>query len=60
MLRPVAHHTSVSGKQVLLQLLLNLDDSEIRVTKGTIMGHLLDVKVTDKAPKIGKYIIRIK
>ncbi|MCG8623453.1 MAG: retroviral-like aspartic protease family protein, partial [Proteobacteria bacterium] len=41
---PVAYHTAVPGKQILLQILINFEDTEIKLTEGTTMGHLLNVQ----------------
>ena len=43
---PIAYHTRTAGRQVLLQLLVNLEEQPIKVEQGTTMGHLLDVKDT--------------
>ena len=43
---PIAYHTQTAGRQILLQLLVNLEEQPIKVEQGTTMGHLLDVKDT--------------
>ena len=43
---PVAYYTGTSGKQVLLQVLINLDEQPIKIPQGTNMGHLMDMKET--------------
>ena len=41
---PIAYHTSTSRKQILLQVLINFDEEEIKLTEGTVMGCLIDAK----------------
>ena len=43
---PIAYHTQTAGCQILLQLLINLEEQQIKVEQGTTMGHLLGVKDT--------------
>ena len=43
---PVAYHTGTSGKQVLLQILINLEEQPVKIAQGTSMGHLKDMKKT--------------
>ena len=43
---PVAYYTGTSGKQVLLQILINLDEQPVKIAQGTNMGHSKDMKET--------------
>ena len=43
---PVAYHTGTSGKQVVLQILINLEEQPVKIAQGTSMGHLKDMKET--------------
>ena len=43
---PEAYYTGTSGKQVLLQVLINLDEQPVKIPQGTNMGHLKDMKET--------------
>ena len=37
---PVAYYTTTAGKQQILQVIINLEEVPIKVSEGTIMGHL--------------------
>ena len=41
---PIAYYTTTAGKQQILQVLINLEEVPIKLSKGTIMGHLQDLK----------------
>ena len=41
---PVAYYTATPGKQIILQVLINLDESAIKLTEGTVMGCLVNLK----------------
>ena len=37
---PVAYYTTTAGKQQILQVIINLEEVPIKVSEGTVMGHL--------------------
>ena len=41
---PVAYYTGTSGKQVLLQVLINLDEQPVKIPQGTNMSHLKNMR----------------
>ena len=41
---PIAYYTTTAGKQQLLQLIINLEEVPIKLSEGTVMGHLQDLK----------------
>ena len=41
---PVAYYTTTTGKQQILQIIINLDEVPIKLWEGTVMGHLQDLK----------------
>ena len=46
---PVAYYTTTAGKQKILQVIINLDEEPIKVSEGTVMGHLQDLKEVAKS-----------
>ena len=45
---PVAYYTTTAGKQQILQVIINLEEVPIKVSEGTVMGHLQDLKEVAK------------
>ena len=46
---PVAYYTTTAGKQQILQVIINLEEVPIKVSEGTVMGHLQDLKEVAKS-----------
>ena len=46
---PVAYYTTTAGKQKILQVIINLEEEPIKVSEGTVMGHLQDLKEVAKS-----------
>ena len=45
----VAYYTTTAGKQQILQVIINLEEVPIKVSEGTVMGHLQDLKEVAKS-----------
>ena len=41
---PIAYYTTTTGKQQILQVIVNLEEVPIKLSEGTVMGHLQDLK----------------
>ena len=41
---PVAYYITTAGKQQILQVIINLEEIPIKLSEGTVMGHLQDFK----------------
>ena len=46
---PIAYYTTTAGKQQILQLIINLEEVPIKLSEGTVMGHLQDLKEVAKS-----------
>ena len=41
---PIAYYTTTTGRQQIMQVIVNLEEVPIKLSEGTVMGHLQDLK----------------